>query len=80
MMTFREYDVIALTEEISGKHQDTDEPIVLQRGAVGTILMDFKGTAYLIDFVDAQGVTYAMETVPGGKLMQLVHEPILACA
>ncbi len=76
-MHFNEYDVVALTEETPGIHQDTNQPIVLQRGAVGTILMDFEGSAYLIDFVDSQGVTYAMETIPGAKLMQLVHEPML---
>ena len=42
--------------------------------------MDFDGQDYLIDFVDSQGVTYAMETIPGEKLMQLVHEPMLVCA
>jgi hypothetical protein len=79
-MQFNEYDVVALTEECRGKHQDTNEPIVLQRGAVGTILMDFEGEAYLIDFVDTQGVTYAMQTVTGDKLMLLAHEPLLVMA
>ncbi len=79
-MQFNEYDIVALTEETRAIHKETREPIVLQRGAVGTILMDFEGEAYLIDFVDSQGVTYAMETIPGEKLMQLVHEPMLVCA
>jgi Domain of unknown function (DUF4926) len=79
-MKFNAYDVVALTKECQGRHQDTNEPIVLQRGAVGTILMDFEGEAYLIDFVDAQGVTYAMETVTGDKLMLLAHEPLLVMA
>ena len=79
-MQFNEYDVVALTEEAPGIHQDTNQPIVLQRGAVGTVLMDFDGQDYLIDFVDSQGVTYAMETIPGEKLMQLVHEPMLVYA
>jgi len=33
-----------------------------------------------IDFADAQGKTYAMETVPGERLMLLVYEPLLAVA
>ena len=36
--------------------------------------------AYLVDFADAQGNTYAMETVPSEKLMQLVYEPLPAYA
>jgi Domain of unknown function (DUF4926) len=80
MMKFNEYDVVALTEAVPGLRMETHEPIVLQRGAVGTILMDFEGEAYLIDFVDAQGVTYAMETVTGDKLMLLAHEPLLVMA
>ena len=78
-MQFNEYDVVALTEECRGHHQDTNKPIVLQRGAVSTILIDFEGEAFLIDFVDSQGVTYAMETVTGDKLMLLAHEPMLVC-
>ncbi len=79
-MKFNEYDIVALTEETPATRKETREPIVLQRGAVGTILMDFDGQDYLIDFVDSQGVTYAMETIPGKNLMQLVHEPMLVCA
>ncbi|MEQ9370388.1 MAG: DUF4926 domain-containing protein [Coleofasciculus chthonoplastes F3-SA18-01] len=49
-------------------------------GQVGTILMDFEGRAYLVDFADAHGKTYAMETIPGERLMLLVYEPLLAVA
>jgi hypothetical protein len=42
-MKFNEYDIIALTEETRAIHKETREPIVLQRGTVGTILMDFDG-------------------------------------
>lgn len=79
-MRFNEYDMIALIEETRAIHKETRQPIVLQRGAVGTILMDFDGQDYLIDFVDSQGVTYATETIPGAKLIQLVHEPMLVCS
>jgi Domain of unknown function (DUF4926) len=34
--------------------------------------MSFDDRAYLVDFTDAQGNTYAMETVPSEKLMKLV--------
>jgi hypothetical protein len=79
-MTFQEYDVVALTEEIQAIHKTTKQPILLRHGQVGTILMAFDGKAYLVDFADAQGNTYAMETVPTEKLMQLVYEPLVAYA
>ncbi len=62
-------DVVALTEEINAIHKETSGPILLRPGQVGTILMSFDDRAYLVDFADAQGNTYAMETVPSEKLM-----------
>ena len=73
-------DVVALTEEINAIHKETSGPILLRPGQVGTILMSFDDRAYLVDFADAQGNTYAMETVPSEKLMQLVYEPLPAYA
>jgi Domain of unknown function (DUF4926) len=63
-MKFKEYDVVALTQEIQAMHKETQQPILLRHRQGGTILMDFEGRAYLVDFSDAQGNTYAMETVP----------------
>lgn len=79
-MNLKEYDVVALTEEIQATHKETQQSILLRHGQVGTILMAFDDLAYLVDFADAQGKTYAMETVPTEKLMQLVYEPLLAKA
>jgi hypothetical protein len=75
-MTLNEYDVVALTEEIQATHRETQQPILLRQGQVGTILMSFEGHAYLVDFADVEGNTFAMETVPSEKLMQLVYEPL----
>lgn len=75
-MTLHEYDVVALTAEIQAIHKETSGPILLRAGQVGTILMSFDDRAYLVDFADAQGNTYAMETVPSEKLMELVYEPL----
>ncbi len=81
MMTLHEYDVVALTDGIQAIHKETSEPILLRPGQVGTILMSFDDDrAYLVDFADAQGNTYAMETVSSEKLMQLVYEPLPAYA
>ena len=79
-MNLQEYDIVALTAEIQAIHKETQQPIVLRHGQVGTILMDFDGQAYLVDFADVRGNTYAMETVPAAKLMQLVYDPLLVNA
>lgn len=76
-MTIKEYDVVALTDEIQAIHKETKQPILLRQGQVGTVVMSFDDRAYLIDFADAQGTTYAMETVPATQLMLLAYEPIL---
>ncbi|NJN60094.1 MAG: DUF4926 domain-containing protein [Leptolyngbyaceae cyanobacterium SL_5_9] len=76
-MMIKEYDVVALTDEIQAIHKETKQPILLKRGQVGTVLTSFNDQAYLIDFSDAGGKTYAMETVPSDSLMVLVYEPSL---
>lgn len=79
-MKISEYDVIALTEDIPASHPETREPFLLRRGQVGTVLMTFDDHAFLIDFADSEGETYAMETVPLQKLMVLLHEPVAVVA
>ena len=76
-MTLKEYDVVALTSEVQAIHKETKQPILLRSGQVGTILMDFGDRVYLVDFADAHGETYAMETVPSTQLMLLTYEPVL---
>ena len=80
MMTLHEYHVVALTAEIQAIPKATYQPILLRPGQVGTIQMSFDDRAYLVDFADAQGNTYAMETIPSEKLMELVYEPLPAYA
>ena len=77
-MTFNEYDVVALTEEIETEHQETKQPLRLRCGQVGTVLMTFENDVYLIDFANSDGQTYAMETITAKKLMLLFYEPIAA--
>lgn len=79
-MPFKEYDVVAIKSEIQATHKESRQPIVLQAGQVGTVVMTFNNEACLIDFSDAQGVTYAMETIPQDQLILLHYEPKLIAA
>ena len=74
-MTFKEYDIIALKSDIQAIHKGSHQPILLQPGQVGTVVMNFNDEAYLIDFSDADGMTYATETIPNSQLMLLHYEP-----
>ena len=75
MDSIQEYDLVVLTKDIQAIHKETQRPILLRRGQVGTVLMDFEKQAFLIDFADEEGVTYAMETVPQENLIPLLYQP-----
>lgn len=79
-MIIHEYDVVALTEDLPATHSETNASILLRRGQVGTVLMEFEGPAYLVDFSDNEGQTYAMETIAAQKLMPLLHELVETAA
>jgi Domain of unknown function (DUF4926) len=74
-MVLNEYDIVALTQDVQATYQSTHQPLLLPSGQVGTILMGFKDQAYLVDFADADGRTYAMATIPGHWLIQLMAQP-----
>ncbi|NEP11339.1 MAG: DUF4926 domain-containing protein [Symploca sp. SIO2C1] len=78
MSNINEYDLVALTENVQAIHKETRQSILLRRGQLGTVLMEFNTEAYLVDFADAQGCTYAIETISADKLMLLLDEPIAA--
>jgi hypothetical protein len=79
-MTFKEYDIVAIKSDIQAVHKENQQPILLQSGQVGTVVMNFNNEACLIDFSDAQGMTYAMETMPQNQLMLLHYEPVSVAA
>ncbi len=77
MSRIQEYDIVALDRDISATHKETNESILLRKGQVGTVVMDFNGEAYLIDFANIEGITYAMETVPSEQLIPLLYNPVV---
>ena len=60
MNTIKEYDLVALTEDVMATHKTNHQPILLRRGQMGTVLMSFDHQAFLIDFTDQQGDTFAI--------------------
>jgi hypothetical protein len=77
MNEIQEYDLVALIEDAIATHKVTHQQIMLRRGQMGTVLMSFDHKAFLIDFTDRQGKTFAMETIEPIKLLRLINEPEL---
>ena len=77
MNEIQEYDLVALTEDAIATHKVTHQQILLRRGQMGTVLMSFDQKAFLIDFTDQEGNTFAMETIETVKLLRLINEPEL---
>jgi len=80
MDSIYEYDLVVLTKDVSAIHKQTQIPILLRRGQVGTVIMHFEQQAFLIDFADEEGITYAMETVDKKYLIPLLYQPAEALA
>lgn len=78
--TFRLYDLVAPTEDFETLHFETRAPLTLRRGQIGTIVMEFDGTAFEVEFADAQGQAFALLPIPTDKLMLLHDAPASAVA
>jgi hypothetical protein len=76
MSQIKEYDLIVRDRDISATHKETKQPILLRKGQVGTVVMDFDAEAFLIDFADEQGTTYAMETISAEQIILLLYKTV----
>ncbi|OCR00151.1 DUF4926 domain-containing protein [Oscillatoriales cyanobacterium USR001] len=79
MKEIKDLDIVALTEDLEAIHFETKEIIKLSKGQVGTVVMEFDGTAFEVEFSHQDGTTYAMETIPFTKLMVLHYELMASC-
>ena len=71
----RLHDIVALLEEVPAHHFDTGAPLTLRRGQIGTVVMTYDGSAFEVEFSDAQGRAFAMLPIPAGKLIVLHDAP-----
>jgi len=67
------HSLVALLEDVSARHFSTGVPLVLCRGQIGTVVMLYNGSAFEVEFSDAQGRAFAMMPILAEKLM-LLHE------
>ena len=73
-------DLVALTEDIATTHFATGAPLTLRRGQIGTVVMTCDGSAFEVEFADAQGRAFALLPVAAEKLMQLHDAPVAVAA
>ena len=59
-------DTVALLEDIP--------TLSLYRGQVGTIVEEYEPDVFEVEFVDAKGRTYALETLEASQLMLLQYQ------
>jgi hypothetical protein len=66
--TFKLLDAVALVTDIPEHH--------LQRGQVGTIVEVLSEDAFEVEFVDNEGLTYALLPLHAEQLLVLHYEPV----
>jgi hypothetical protein len=74
--SLKEYDVVALLNNIPATHFLTGKPIMLPRGCTGTIVDSHIGEAALVEFADLTGRAFAIQAIFVENLVLLVHEPL----
>jgi hypothetical protein len=76
--TIKDLDIAALTEDLEATHFQTKEIIKLSKPQVGTVVMEFDGRAFEVEFSHQDGTTYASETIAATMLMLLHYELVEA--
>ena len=69
------HDVVALLEDARARHCETDRPLLLRRGQVGTVVMTYDGTVFELEFAGKDGRAYSVHPIPASKLMILRDTP-----
>ena len=74
------HDVVVVTEDVPARHFESDLPILLRRGQLGTVVMTHDGTAFEVEFAGRDGRPYALLPIAAEKLIVLHEEPEFAAA
>ncbi len=73
MKNFKLFDVVALTSDLPEEN--------LLKGQVGTIVEIYnEGEAFEVEFVNTEGETYGLLTLPPKQLMLLHYQPTKVAA
>lgn len=73
------HDSVAPTEDITTRHFLTGAPLTLRRGRIGKVVMTCDGSAFDVEFADAQDRAFALLPIAADKLL-LLHDATTAAA
>lgn len=79
MGKIKDLDLVALLEDITTTHYETGEKIQLYKGQIGTVVMEYDGIAFEVEFCNNDGKIYAMETLKTEQLM-LLHPDLVGAS
>jgi len=74
------HDVVALLQDVPAKHFESGRALVLRRGQVGTVVMNYPDGAYEVEFADRDGRAFAILSLRPEQLMLLRDTPDFAAA
>jgi len=74
------HDLVALLDEVPTRHFDTGAPLTLRRGQIGTVVMTYDGSAFEVEFSDAQCRAFAILPIPAKTLILLHDAPVAVTA
>ncbi|MEG4110343.1 MULTISPECIES: DUF4926 domain-containing protein [unclassified Microcoleus] len=74
MKIIKDINIVDLTEDLEATHFEKKQIIKLYKGEVGTVVVEFDGSAFEVEFSHQGGTTYGRKTVPATKLMLLYYE------
>ena len=67
--------VVALLEDTHTTHFESGGPLLLRRGATGTVVMPYGDGTCEVEFADRSGRTYALSPLPVDRLLMLRDAP-----
>ena len=63
--------VVALLKDVQATHFESDTPVLLHRGDVGTVILTYGNGECEVEFADRDGRTYAMLPLSADCLLVL---------
>ena len=73
-------DAVALLQDVSTKHFESGQALLLRRGQIGTVVMTYQDSACEVEFADRDGRAFAILPLRPDQLMVLHDTPDFAAA
>lgn len=74
------HDVVALLQDVQTKHFENGQALVLRRGQIGTVVMNYPDGDCEVEFADRDGRAFAILPLRPDRLMVLYDTPDFVAA